>query len=117
MAALNTVVRVVQYIAAFAAAAFVFLLFTNEPSQPAEIPAQGADVGEAIYTTRCASCHGGDGSGGFGPALAGVVASNFPNPADQAVVIANGRGSMPSFADSLTPEEIDAVVVYTREDL
>ena len=117
MAALNTAVRVVQYIAAFAAAAFVFLLFTNEPSQPAPGPAQGASIGEAIFSTRCASCHASDGSGGFGPALAGVVASNFPDPADQAAVIANGRGSMPSFSGSLTPEQIDAVVVYTREDL
>ncbi len=117
MIALNSVVRAVQYAALFVTAAFVLLLFVNEPAQPAPIPAAGADVGEAIYSTRCASCHASDGSGGFGPALADVLDERFPDPADQAAVIAGGRGSMPSFDASLTPEEIDAVVVYTRTDL
>ena len=73
--------------------------------------------GEAIFATRCASCHGTDGSGGFGPALAGVVTDRFPDAADEIVVVTNGQGAMPSFADSLTPEQIAAVVDYTRTDL
>ena len=32
-------------------------------------------------------------------------------------VVANGHGSMPEFADSLTPEQIAAVVEYTRTGL
>jgi mono/diheme cytochrome c family protein len=114
MRTLDRTVRFVQVIAAVATAAFVILLFTNEPQKPAAVPKAGADTGRAIFTTRCASCHGADGGGGFGPALAGVVVRRFPNPADQQVVVANGRGSMPSFAGSLTPEQIAAVVAFTR---
>ena len=117
MERLNAAVRVVRVIAMVAAAAFVFLLFVNEP-QKAPIPTSGKNTGEAIFTTRCSSCHGTDGSGGFGPALAGgMVVADFPDPKDQEAVVANGRGSMPSFKDSLTPAQISAVVEYTRHDL
>ena len=119
MGTLNGVVKVVQFIAACAAVSFVFLLFVNEPAKPAEVPAAGtADAGASIYATRCASCHAADGSGGFGPALGGgIAAQRFPDPADQIAVVTNGRGSMPSFSDSLTPEQIAAVVEYTRTGL
>jgi len=117
MRPLDRVVRSVQVVAAVAAAAFVILLFTNEPQKPAAVPKAGADTGQAIFATRCAACHGADGGGGFGPALAGVVEQRYPNPADQEAVVANGRGSMPSFASSLTPEQIRAVVAYTRTNL
>ena len=40
-----------------------------------------------------------------------------PTPADEIAVVANGRGSMPVFADSLTAEQIAAVVEYTRTGL
>ena len=115
MGTLDRVVRFVQVVAAVAAAAFVILLFTNEPQKPAAVPKTGPDTGQAIFATRCASCHGADAGGGFGPTLAGVVVQQYPNPADQEAVVANGLGSMPSFADSLTPEQIAAVVEYTRE--
>jgi len=117
MNTLNRVVRVVQVVAAVATAAFVILLFTNEPQKPAAIPGSGPETGQAIFATRCASCHGVDGGGGYGPALAGVVAHRFPNPADQIAVVANGRGAMPSFKDSLTSAQIAAVVEYTRSQL
>jgi mono/diheme cytochrome c family protein len=116
MHVLNGLVRVVRVVVLVATAAFVILLFANEPQKAAPIPAAGtANTGQAIFATRCASCHGADGGGGFGPALrGGVVVADFPNASDQAVVVARGRGSMPSFGDSLTPEQIAAVVEYTR---
>ena len=118
MELLSALVRVVRVIAMVAAAAFVFLLFVNEPQRPAALPDAKAEIGEAIFATRCASCHGTDGAGGFGPALAnGVVVADFPNAADQEAVVANGRGAMPSFQRSLTPEQISEVVAYTRNDL
>ena len=64
---LDKVVHGVQILAVVVVAAFVLLLFVNEPAQPAPVP--------------------------------------------------KARGSMPSFADSLTPEQIAAVVDYTRNDL
>ena len=45
-----------------------------------------------------------------------MVVAAFPDPADQIAVVADGRGSMPSFAESLT-EQIAAVVDYTRTEL
>ena len=117
MQTLDRVVHFVQVVAAVATAAFVILLFTNEPQKPAAVPNAGPETGQAIFATRCAACHGADGGGGFGPALAGVVVQRYPNPIDQAAVVAKGRGAMPSFADSLTPEQIAAVVEYTRTGL
>ena len=117
MQMLDRVVRFVQVVAAVAAAAFVILLFTNEPQQPAAVPNAGTETGQAIFATRCAACHGADGQGGYGPTLANVIAHRFPNPADEAAVVTKGRGAMPSFADSLTPEQIAAVVEYTRTGL
>ena len=117
MGILDRVVRFVQAGTAVTTAAFVILLFTNEPQKPAAVPKSGPDAGQAIFATRCSSCHGADGGGGFGPTLAGVVAQRFPNIADQVAVVTNGRGSMPSFAGSLTPEQITAVVAYTRTGL
>jgi mono/diheme cytochrome c family protein len=100
-------------------AAFVILLFVNEPAKPVPVPAAGtADAGASIYATRCAGCHSADGSGGFGPALGGgVVVSTFPDAADQVALVKGGRGSMPSFSTSLTDEQIAAVVAYTRDQL
>jgi len=117
MGTLDRVVRSVQAVVAVATAAFVILLFTNEPQRPAAVPKSGPDTGQAIFATRCASCHGADGGGGFGPTLAGVVVSRYPDPADQEAVVSNGRGSMPEFKGSLTPAQITAVVAYTRTKL
>jgi mono/diheme cytochrome c family protein len=116
---LNKVVRVVQVAALFFVVAFVVLLFVNEPAKPAPVPAAGtANAGASIFATRCASCHGQDGGGSFGPPLrGGIVVQRYPDPADQIAVVTNGRGSMPSFADSLTPEQIAAVVEFTRTGL
>jgi mono/diheme cytochrome c family protein len=116
---LQRLVDAVQLLTAVATAAFVILLFTNEPSRPAAIPKAGtANAGAAIFATRCASCHGADGGGGFGPALrGGIVVQDFPDPQAQAAVVTNGRGSMPSFGDSLTAAQIAAVVDYTRTGL
>ena len=116
---LDKVVHGVQILAVVAVAAFVILLFVNEPAQPAPVPKAGTEnTGAVIFATRCATCHGADGGGSFGPALGGGVAvARFPDPNDQIAVVTKGRGSMPSFADSLTPEQIKAVVDYTRNGL
>jgi len=118
MDTLKKVVSFTEVLALLAAVSFVFLLFVNEPQKPAPIPEKGTEItGATIYATRCAQCHGADGGGGFGPTLAGVVTQRFPNEADQIAVVTDGRGSMPSFADSLTPAQVKAVVGFTRTGL
>lgn len=116
------VVNVVEVVALVAALAFVVMLFANEPDDAGVAGGDAAEAGEvdgaAIYGDNCASCHGGDGQGGIGPALAGgAVVDAFPDQADQIEVVTNGRGNMPDFGNDLTPEQIEAVVVYTREEL
>lgn len=75
--------------------------------------------GQQIYVARCASCHGRDGGGGIAPALAGRMTERFPNVADQVALVAGGvpGTSMRAFDAVLSPEEIEAVVRYTRESL
>ena len=123
---LRIVVMIAEGVTALAALAFVVRLFANEPAgNDAPAAAGGGDGGgaaevdgAAIYADNCASCHGGDGGGGIGPALAGgAVVEAFPDAADQIVVVTDGRGGMPDFGSDLTPEQIEAVVEFTRTGL
>jgi mono/diheme cytochrome c family protein len=99
----------------------------------------GAALGEQVYRAQgCGSCHGANGEGGVGPALAGGEAvKTFPEEADHADWIRTGSapfrgqeygdpdreggprtatGGMPGFA-SLSDAEVEAVVLYEREEL
>lgn len=91
--------------------AVVLVVVASRGSEDAAVPPDG----ERIYATNCASCHGDRAEGLFRfPRLAGVVSEKYPNPDDQAAVVRSGRGEMPAFADKLSPEEIRAVVEFTR---
>ena len=72
--------------------------------------------GRDIWGKACASCHAPDGSGGRGPSLVSVEL-RFPLLADQVMVVSDGQGSMPGFGGRYDPEELEAVVRYTREVL
>jgi len=101
---------------------FVTLLLTRDApeAEPVPVAAPGEEIdGADVYRLRCAGCHGSDGEGRSGiPALGGgAVVTAFPDEADQIDVVTNGTGRMPSFDARLTPEEIEAVVAYTREEL
>jgi mono/diheme cytochrome c family protein len=110
-------VDVVQVLALLAAVVFVVALFANEPESSTP-DASGAVDGAAIYAASCASCHGTDGQGNVGPALGGgAVVEAYPDPADQVAVVTDGRNAMPDFGQNLSPEEIEAVVAYTRDEL
>ena len=90
-------------------------------------------VGEAVFET-CAGCHGANGEGGVGPALATVLSTFSSCPdhiewvtlatggfqeagidtyGDLAATVGGG-GFMPGFATSNTAEEIAAVVAFER---
>lgn len=97
------------------------------PPPPTQIPIEAdtpAELGEAIFVTRCASCHGETGRGdGAVAAEAGVQVPDFTNPQTSAQytmqewidIIRLGRleNLMPPWQNSLTPEEIEAVAEYT----
>jgi len=111
---------IVEALVGVAVVVTVVLLFANDPEQPPAVPAaaeaaaDGTD-GASLFGDNCAVCHGGDGSGGIGPRLAGGrVVTVYPDPADEIAVVTNGRGGMPAFGERLTTDEIAAVVEYTR---
>ena len=109
-------VNVVEVLALLCAAAFVVGLFIT-PAKKVPPPTDNA-VGAAVYAQRCAGCHGPNGEGSFGPKLnGGRVVERFPDPADEILVVETGPGGMPAFKGTLTDEEIEAVVRFTREDL
>lgn len=127
--ALGVAVTVVEVVTLLAVALFVVMLFANEPDGAGTAAvASGADSadgagadgggeidGAAVFADRCAVCHGATGEGGVGPTLAGgAVVEAFPDAADQIVVVTEGRNGMPDFGTTLSTEEIDAVVRYTR---
>ncbi len=71
--------------------------------------------GEEIYARDCSSCHGPDGAGtGSYPALnqSGLLQSDDPGAAIQLVLY--GRGAMPAFEDTLSNQQIAAVLSYGR---
>jgi mono/diheme cytochrome c family protein len=101
-----------------------------------------AQLGAQVYRSAgCGACHGANGEGGVGPALADEsVEQTFPDPAAHIEWIKSGsigtpaspqpygdparpggqrmsKGGMPSFAGQLSEEEIEAVVQYEREGL
>ncbi len=118
---LATLTAAVQWIVGVAAATAVVLLFTLEgadpPSTTSAVSAAALADGAEIYARQCASCHGNIGEGGLGPALAGSVVARYPDPRDQATVVATGRLGMPGFSSSLSDDEIAAVVAFTRSGL
>jgi len=111
---LRRLVTFVEIVALVSALAFVLLLFVNEPDDGG---GAAQSPGAEIYSSSCATCHGATGKGGVGPRLADVIVARYPDPADEAAVIASGRGGMPAFSGQLSPDEIRAVVEYTRTDL
>ncbi|WP_226580566.1 c-type cytochrome [Halobacillus litoralis] len=70
----------------------------EESNEDAEEGGEGDTVdtaaAEKVFQNNCASCHGGDLGGGFGPALTNVGADYS---ADEIVnIIKNGKGQMPA---------------------
>lgn len=88
------------------------------PLGPDGQPDPGLMLGRSVYAERCASCHGRSGGGGQGPRLNnGAVLEVYRTVADQVAVVADGKGTMPSFTGRLTQVEIESVTRYTREVL
>jgi cytochrome c oxidase cbb3-type subunit 3 len=79
------------------------------------------DATVKLYQTKCAACHGPDGSGNttVGKAL---KLKDIRDPeiqkisdADMTTIIAKGKNKMPANEKTLKPEQIKALVLYTRE--
>lgn len=77
--------------------------------------------GQAVWEQACAACHGAGGAGD-GPQAAGLAMPNLADP-DLAAsrspdawyqITSAGQGEMPSFAGSLSEDEIWAALAYAR---
>jgi len=82
-------------------------------------PVPDGAASSATFRTKCAMCHGADGSGSeVGksmnvPDLRSPVVQKLPD-AELAQVIADGKGGMPSFKSSLSEKQIHALVAQIR---
>jgi cytochrome c oxidase cbb3-type subunit 3 len=75
-------------------------------------PAGHVDA-KAIFSQKCAGCHGANGGGAVGPALSNVDARGDAHIKE---FIVNGSPNkvMPAFGQQLKPEEVDALVTYVK---
>ena len=84
----------------------------GEAAAEGEVSDEVMSAGEAIYEQNCASCHGPQGRGVVGPALAGN--QTLADAAATARQIIHGRDEMPPFGGFLDNEQIAAVGTYIR---
>ncbi len=114
---MRRILGVVQWIVGVATlAAFIMMFTLGGPRESPSAPSS-AESGAAIYADKCAICHGDAGQGGTGPPLAGFMIEAFPDIAEEVELVTSGSRGMPAFASRLDPDEILAVVEYTREGL
>jgi mono/diheme cytochrome c family protein len=115
---LKRVVAVVEWIAVAGFVVFVALLLLKQPESPKAASSAGNGSGAAIFDSQCARCHGANGEGGIGPKLdGGAVTRAFRTADEELVVVTYGRRGMPAFEKRLSPEQLRAVVDYTRTEL
>ena len=74
----------------------------------------------ALFKSKCAMCHGPDGTGSTMGQKLGVKSYKSPDIQKQSNTdlqnsITNGKGKMPSYGKSLTPEQIAGLTKYIRE--
>lgn len=82
-------------------------------------PALAADPA-ALFSARCAVCHGKDGKGSPAGKKMGVsdLSGERKEPvAEIAKDISDGKGKMPPFKGKLSPAEIDALAQYVKAGL
>jgi tetratricopeptide (TPR) repeat protein len=85
----------------------------QDPS--ANVTTPSGTSGEQLYAQHCAVCHGAAGQGGSGPALAGN--SRAADAANVQNLITYGRGTMPGFSATLTPEQIETLTQFVTREL
>jgi mono/diheme cytochrome c family protein len=100
----------IQFLAVATAMATVFVLST---------PARAQNASETLYKSKCAACHGPDGSGS---ALGTILGAHDFQTADVqkmsdaelSGIITDGKNKMPAYGKSLKAEDIKGLVAYIR---
>lgn len=84
-------------------------------ARAAETDAVVTANGQELYESRCARCHGDDGSGvGRRPSLQGL-AIEMPDKTEATEQIVEGGGGMPAFGARLSTQEINAIIDHIYE--
>ena len=89
-----------------------FMLFLS-------LSAHAQNAAEALYKSKCAACHGADGTGSATGKKMGAhdfttVDVQGMSDAELATIITNGKNKMPKYGASLKPEDIKRLVAYIR---
>ena len=80
-----------------------------------------ADDGAATFKSKCAACHGADGSGntavGKSMKIRDLSSADVQKQTDEqlAGIITNGRGAMPAYKDKMTADQIKELVAFIRQ--
>jgi cytochrome c6 len=83
------------------------------------LSAHAQNASETLYKSKCAACHGADGSGSaMGKKLG---AHDFQTAEVQKIsdaelsdIIANGKNKMPAYGKSLKADDVKGLVAYIR---
>jgi cytochrome c6 len=94
------------------ATALVFVLTLS-------LSARAQNASETLYKSKCAACHGADGSGSvMGKKLGAhdfqTAEGQKMSDAELSDIITNGKNKMPVYGKSLKPEDIKGLVAYIR---
>ena len=99
-----------QVFATVTAIAIVFVL---------SLSAHAQNAADALYKSKCAACHGADGTGSATGKKMG--AHDFTTAEVQGMsdtelstIITNGKNKMPKYGASLKSEDIKGLVAYVR---
>ncbi len=85
------------------------------------LPARAEETGENLFKGKCAMCHGPDGSGktmmGEKLKIPDLRSADVQKKtdADLKAIIIKGKDKMPAYETKLNKEQIDKLVVYTRD--
>jgi mono/diheme cytochrome c family protein len=84
-------------------------------------PLWGQGEGASTFKSKCAACHGADGSGSTAVGksmkirdLASADVQKETN-AELTAIITNGKGGMPAYKDKLSGDQIKDVVGFIRQ--
>jgi quinoprotein glucose dehydrogenase len=99
-------------------AIFTGIVFVATLSARSGAPDTPPDA-EALFKSRCANCHGADGSGtrvgkGLGVPDLRSAEVQEQSDADLAEAVKSGKGNMPPFGDRLSAAEISSLIKFVR---
>ncbi len=79
---------------------------------PADALSDKMVLGEQLYATTCAACHGDAGQGGVGPALDGTAGVQPFRPGHIEELVLRGGQRMPAVGAGWGETEVEAVAAY-----